>query len=422
MLFRSLLQTLFFVAATFGVISIPFPTAHAQSLRVTTPNENELNRQGLTMSWWGQAAVRSSQERVTFFTADEQNVYVQSTSGVLTSFQGESGRRLWAQLIGSPNQHGFAATSGDDDVLIALGMKVYAFNKVSGVPRWELTLPSPPSTSPKEDERFLYVGTVDGMMRAYDVQKIRSLAKKAMLPQWTNRAELWTYKMMAPSNSTPIPVENDVVFASERGNIYRKTGEPNKLLFNIEMKVPLSAPITYSRDYVFAADVRSRLSCNSIHDGSPLWTFSSGAPVRMQPRVVGKQIFVAPLNAGLFALNITTGLILWKQPLATDVVAVTDTRVYASDPNKNLLILDRNSGKLLGQLRMTEFSVRVHNDRTDRIYLATPGGTVVALREMTSEFPLYHLYPERRPILPMFAPEDGEEEEAKPKTDEAAES
>lgn len=419
MLFRSLLQTLFIVTAT--IIALSMPAAHAQSLQVATPNENELNRHGLTMSWWGQAAVRSSQERVTFFTADEQNVYVQSTSGILTSFQGESGRRLWAQLIGSPNQHGFAATSGDEDVLVTLGMKVYAFNKVSGVPRWELTLPSPPASSPKEDERFVYVGTVDGMMRAYDVQKLRALAKRAMLPQWTNRAELWNYMMTGPSNSTPIPIDDDVVFASQRGNIYRKSGEKNRMIFNIEMKIPLSAPITYTRDYVFAADARSRVSCNSIHNGNPLWTFSSGAPVKTQPRVVGKQIYVTPVNEGLHSLNINTGLILWKQPLATEVVAVTDTRVYASDANHNLLILDRNSGKLLGQLRMSAFSVRINNDRTDRIYLATPGGTVVALREMTSEFPLYHLYPERRPILPSFTPED-EEEDTKPMTDDAAES
>jgi len=381
------------------------PAALAQSGRSRMPNENELNRLGLTLSWWGQASVKSSQERVSFFTADEQNVYVQSKAGIITTFQGESGRRLWSQLVGAPNQYAYAATSGETDVLVGLGLKVYAFNKVTGVPHWELNLPSPPSASPKEEGRFLYVPTVDGMLRAYDVEKLGALAKRALLPQWTNRAELWTYQMPAPSISTPIPVNDQVIFASSRGNIYRMLGAENKLEFIMEGNAPLSAPITYSRDYVFAADVRSRLLCVNINSGGVLWSFSSGAPIRKKPSVVGKQLFVVAEREGMSALDIHTGLRRWEQPIATDLVAVTDSRVYASDSGNNLLILDRGTGRVQGQVRLGEFNLRVQNDRTDRIYAASAGGTVIALRELASEYPLYHLYPERRPILPDVAPE-----------------
>ncbi len=412
MLFRRCFAVTFLAAViTLGLLQA---SAFAQSRRTGLPNENELNRLGLTMSWWGQAAVKGNQETVSFFTADEQNVYVQSGSGILTTFQGESGRRLWSQLVGRPNEFGYAVTSGDNDVLIAIGLKVHAFNRVTGVPTWELTLPSPPSASPKEDEKFVYVPTVDGMLRCYDVQQLRSLAKRGMLPQWTNRAEKWAFQMAGPSNSTPIPVDDDVVFASVRGHIYRMSGAHKKLIFQAEAGENFSAPITFSRDYVFAADVRSRLRCVSIKNGQLMWSFSSGAPIKSQPRVVGKQIFVTPTREGLSVLDITTGLRVWQQPAALDVVAVTDTRVYSSDSGKNLLILDRETGRILGQLRISDFSIRVKNDRTDRIYLANSTGTVIALREMGSEFPLYHLYPERRPILPPFAADEEEPGTEKP--------
>jgi hypothetical protein len=45
------------------------------------------------------------------------------------------------------------------------------------------------------------------------------------------------------------------------------------------------------------------------------------------------------------------------------------------------------------------------NDRSDRIYLATESGLVICLREQGREFPRFHKYPEREPILPEFAPE-----------------
>lgn len=41
----------------------------------------------------------------------------------------------------------------------------------------------------------------------------------------------------------------------------------------------------------------------------------------------------------------------------------------------------------------------------DRIFLASPSGLVVALRERGRSFPQYHMFPERRPILPEFAPD-----------------
>lgn len=381
-------------------------TALAQQ-KSQLPNENELNRFGLSLAWWGQASVSGSQEQVSFFSADEQNVYVQSASGILTTFQGETGRRLWSQLVGMPNQQGFQVTSNETELLIGVGMRVYAFNKSTGAPTLELTLASPPSASPKEDDRFLYVPTVDGMLRSYDGQELRKLHIRGMLPKWTNRAERWRYQMPRASDSTPIPVDGDVVFSSKAGFLYRLQGETNALRYQLEIGNPLSAPMTYSRSKVFVVDSRSRIVCVDIKSGQPQWTYSTGSPVRTQPRVIGNQLFASAAREGLVSIHIETGLSQWQQSQATDVIAVSEERVYANDDKNNLMILDRATGRVLAQMPLRDFTYRVFNDRTDRIYLARPSGTVIALRELGSEYPVYHLYPERRPILPVFAT-DGE--------------
>ncbi len=404
MLFRHILLIALFSLCTSA-------SAMAQASRVRIPSETELNRLGLTLNWWGQAAVSASQERVLFFTADEENVYVQSDLGILTSFQAESGKRLWSQLVGRPNQQGFPPSAGEDDVLVSIGMRVYAFNKITGAPRWVLPLPSAASAPPKEDDQYLYVATFDGMMRAYDVKVIRNLAHRGMLPQWANRSELWNYQMPRASTAEPVTVDGEVVFASDGGYIYRISGPYKQLRFQLEAGANLSAPITYSRDYVFASDARARLLCMSINNGRLIWTYSSGSAIRDQPRVIGNQLFINVIREGLTAIDVKTGLKLWEQPVATKMVAASDTRVYATDFNNNLLILDRATGQIKGQLRTADFTIQVANDRTDRIFLATPTGLVIALRELGSEFPVYHLYPERRPILPDLAPEEGAETE-----------
>jgi hypothetical protein len=70
-----------------------------------------------------------------------------------------------------------------------------------------------------------------------------------------------------------------------------------------------------------------------------------------------------------------------------------------------VLILSRDDGAITGSLPARELSLRAANDRTDRLYLASPQGTLVCLRPQGSDFPEYHKFPERQPMLPEFAEE-----------------
>ena len=77
-------------------------------------------------------------------------------------------------------------------------------------------------------------------------------------------------------------------------------------------------------------------------------------------------------------------------------------------------LLSRENGGLVGALPLRQFTVRLENDRTDRLYMATQSGLVTCIREKGSGFPLYHMFPDRRPILPEFAPEAGDEKATPP--------
>lgn len=389
---------------TLAAVLLSVQTAQAQS---GLPDEGLLNRLGLTMAWWGQSAVDPRRDHVAFLTADEQNVYVQSSTGMITAFQGEVGRRLWTQLLGVPEQQAFAGSTNDEQFLVSIGLQIFGVDKMTGQLRWVLKTKDHPSAAPSADEDYIFIGTSGGSVYGYNLREVQSLYSRGMLPQWTVRAYLWRFQTPGKIVSPPIIGGDKVTFASESGVVYSLTPQHKELRFLLETGGKIHTPLGFSKELVLVADSHSRMLCVNQDNGRVRWTFSAGTVMRQAPHVIGRQVFVVPHREGLTSISTDSGSVQWQQPIATEMIAVSENRVYASDLSGNLLVLQRDNGTILGVLDLKRFSIRVQNDRTDRIVLASPGGTVLGLREIGSDFPVFHLNPERRPILPELAPEDG---------------
>lgn len=89
-----------------------------------------------------------------------------------------------------------------------------------------------------------------------------------------------------------------------------------------------------------------------------------------------------------------------------DFVGATKNLVFVTDNQGQLAVMASKDGAQIGSLPMKDFPVRYGNELTDRIYAATKTGLVVCIREQNKEFPSYHMFPERQPILPEFASDD----------------
>jgi outer membrane protein assembly factor BamB len=213
--------------------------------------------------------------------------------------------------------------------------------------------------------------------------------------------------------SKPVASGLTLLFASEKGIVYGVNTVDRQLKFQLETAGKIQAPLTSANGMVFVADSQSRLYCINQSNGHRRWEFSSGAPISQEPKVIGGHVYVVPQREGLAAIDVQTGHLLWQRVRATALVAVSEKRVYASDLSDNLLILDRENGNVLGVLNLREYSLRVSNDRTDRVYLSTPSGTVICLREMNSDYPIFHRNPDERPLLPELAPDEPAAAEAK---------
>lgn len=377
--------------------------------RATLPHSRDLSRYGLEMHWWGQAVLDPSEDVVTVVSVDEDLLYVQTRLGLVTAFQGDGGKRLWSQLMGTAYKVLLPISTNERDAFVAVGQQMYGLNKFTGEMNWELQLQHQPSTSPEADSDHVYVGMVDGSVYCYGLAKIHRLWEAGRLPKWSANAYVWRHKAPREITSPPISDGDKVAFASISGTVYAVKARDHKLVFQFETDDPIQTPMGRGAGSLFVVSEDTRLYCLNAETGVRRWTFTAGVPIRTEPHVIGGNVFVSPHRDGLYCLAASSGTIAWQQPRAAVFLAATNRYVIATDNLNNVLLLSPEDGGILGELPLRGFTMLLSNERTDRLYLCSPDGLVVCIREHGQEFPVYHKFPDRRPILPELAPdEDGE--------------
>lgn len=377
--------------------------AEAQLKRQTIPTQRELNRVGLVRMWWSQATINSARDKVTHVTADEHNLYIQSSAGMTTCFDAETGQRLWAAQLGRRDGTSYPVTSNDEFALVCGGPIMYAVDKFTGESLWRVRLPTMPSAQPALDDERIYVPCLDDSIYALDLRKIRELFDQQLLPDWSYQTVAWRYQTGAEITTQPVPTGRVVNFASVDRSLYSLQVQPRRLIWQFETDAPISAPLVQNGRLLYLASRDFNFYCLDAENGAVRWEFVSGLPVDQSPRVIGDQVFLMPTRGGMFCLGATSGRSLWRQPSLTQFVAASSTTIYASDRVGNLVLVDRGDGSVIGSVPMRSFVNRYENDRSDRIYMVTQGGLVLAMRERGQEFPIFHKYPERQPLVPEFA-------------------
>ena len=388
--------------------------AQRQTTDKVLPTQQQLSLFGLERAWWGQATLNPSRDKVRHVTVDEDIVYVQATSGSTTAFDSETGKRLWATQLGRFDQPSFPAVSNEALALIIVGSTMYGIDKQSGRTIWTLVLPGQPSTAPSVDENQVYVGTLDGSVYAFSLKKIRQLYREQRLPQWSHEALVWRYKTAKEITSPPIVTGRVVNFASRDGSLYSVGAADRKLLYQLQTDAAIVAPLARLGKVQFMASEDNTFYALNVDNGRVLWEFTSGLPIRRAPFAIADDLYIMPDRGGMYCLNAANGAQRWWQPSLTRFLAVAGESMFASDEEGNLIKVSRANGAITGSFPMRVFSVRVSNDRTDRLYLTTESGLIIAMRLKGETLPIFHKFPDRLPILPLVEPEEPAAEEAKP--------
>ncbi len=396
------------LVAVLAALSCATPAA-AQSARqgLQLPSEQMLNRLGLTRSWWSHATINSKRDKLLYMVVDETHLFLQSSSGTITAFDTENGRYLWTKLVGAADRAMFPATSNDELLFVVNGLRLFAVKKDTGDVKWQLTMPGMPASSPVADSQLVYVGFVDGSLYAFKLKETQELFTKGMLPQYSESTVDWRYRTSKAITIPAVPGENVVAFASRNGSLYSVTKEFRKLVFQFETDAALSAPVVRYKNSLLLASEDFNFYSLDIRNGRPGWQFTAGVVIRRAPILIDDEVYLFPDQGNMYKLSAATGHPYWSLPRMQDFLAASSSRVYVADRNNNLMILSREHGQPLGSFPLDKFTRHLANDRSDRIYVATESGLVMCLHERGREFARFHMHPDRQPILPDFAPDDG---------------
>jgi len=375
------------------------------SVGISLLTQRELVQYDLDRVWWGQATVDPHRDRIVHLSIDEINLYALSTSGIITAFNNDTGKKLWATQLGRGNNINYPPVSNSTNVFITVGTNLYSIDRLNGEIDWELQLPRSASTSPTVDEESIYVGSLSGRVYAWDLKKLDELSNESKLPDWRDAAIRWTYQTGDAITTPPIVTSRTLLFASEDGSLYSVTVNNRQLTFQFETDAPISANLAEDEKSIFLASEDQNLYCLNILNGIVRWRIRTSFALRKPVTVLDNEVYLSSDKNGLFQLSATSGHEKWWQPLGSSFISLSPTRVYASDELGNLLILSRADGAILSAVPLRKFQVKLMNERTDRIFCASESGLIMCLKQSDLPFPVRFKHKDRYPILPEIAPE-----------------
>ena len=367
--------------------------------------------------WEAQAVLNVDRDKVAHIVNDEDVVFVQSTAGVVTAINAETGREMWTAQVGRTDEVSMPATSNANIVMIVAGPKLYAIDKFTGRPLFSYRLNGHPSAGPVITEGSFLVPLSDTSVAACSLKTLQYLERYQKLPSGVAQPIAWRFVTGEVIKTAPVAGVSRCAFVTDLGNVFVvDVGgvQAGKSKFQLLLRSHPTSPLTLvSRDqeYLFVATANNRLYCIGLNtNGRMQWTYPLGHHVSEPITVIGEDVFVVGDEGELMALGLKSGLprqtTSGKPFVLKDVktlVSVSENAVYAVDSSGRLLTVDRKTGEVVEKNEYAGLNVPLRNSVTDRLYLSSTSGRVVCLKESGIDFPIYHQNPKRSPIMPEIA-------------------
>lgn len=280
-----------------GFVLTLFITAHAAG--ADTPTAAELEPLGLEVRWNSQAVIDVNRDVVTHVSNDETNVYVQTSAGMITAFDAENGRKLWAQQTGRADEPTTAAVSNKDLVILVTGPMVFGFNKFTGTPVIKHRLARQPSSSPIMGEGIFYVPVSGGAIYAYSTSVLEHKFRYNTLPEDVPLSHLWRFICAEEIIFPPVNGQEALAFVTQAGNLHsvNTTGiERGRSRFQMQLKSASTAPPSIadnkSSSSVVMASGDNRVFSVDLIRGVVEWTYPMGRVISRQPTIIRDDVFL----------------------------------------------------------------------------------------------------------------------------------
>jgi outer membrane protein assembly factor BamB len=406
---------------------------------------------GLTRAWFFQVPAIGGRSQVAYVVQDDGALFVATTTAMLYAIDSETGRLLWSQQVGEPNQltlrpgaNGRAdaglsdnaaidrlleksdasdrATSQRHDKVVAVvnGSTLYLLNRSDGTvyidPKnnipWQVKLPNVPECGPLVTDDMVFVPTLNGPIAVYRITDSRRTAN-----------------MQSSSGhclEPPVQAGDRVAWGTTSGVL--SISQPTNLIVShrIETTGPINAMVTPFPPQVYASSLDGYVYSVNLNGGQIVWKLSTGSPIRESPAVIQGAVYAVAEDAGMFRVAVADGHQDWFNPSPRYFLAASPTKIYGIDSYHRLQILNAKSGATIDSMPLPEAVLPLHNGQTDRVILTSRLGFIQSLHEPELAEPQSYVPPKpvekppeekaKQPPKPAKAPaEEGDKAKPAPK-------
>lgn len=367
----------FGVALVFGIGFIVSSTmtarVHAAGSLVT---DVQLRHLGLERAWYGQVRLDPARNKVERAVLEGDRLTVLTTAGVVHEFNALTGKTIWIAPVGNPNYPSLGPAGNDTHVAILNGSTLYVLDRADGKPILIRRVGGAPGAAPGVAKNHVFVPLASGRIEAY------SLVEQKLTP--------WYYQSYGRAMVAPLVTPNSFVWTTDAGFFYVGRTDELGMRFRLETGSEIVAPPAYGAPHVIAATSNGEVF--SMHEltGQRNWKYSAGFPVARAPAVVGNKVFVTSDEPTLHCIEATTGKGIWEAPKVSQFAAASAKRIYGVDDLGALVVLDANSGTMLGRMPTSSSTDALVNDQTDRVYLVSLDGVVQCFHEIGAKTAMHH--------------------------------
>jgi len=311
-------------------------------------------------------------------------IYTIDITGRLTAIQRDSGQKIWQQRFevgkvigGLSYAFGNLYFSTDEALVLSVSAQ-------DGQIRWTAEISSEALAPIAADEHFVIIQTNDGKLFALNA---------------LNGKRLWVYDRNVPvlslrGHSAPQIYNNKVISGFSTGKVAvfslddgltqweRRIALPTGKT-EIERLIDIDAdPLVY-RGVLFAASYQGFIAAINLTNGHEIWHQSASTSTGISHD--NQNIYVSGADDSVSAFGLNRGTPMWKN---TDLAhrqisapTVINSCVIVGDHAGFLHCIDTNTGKIVGQTRVSSGAIKVAPLTIDNnVYVYTQQGTLAAYR------------------------------------------
>ena len=140
-------------------------------------HEARAQAQGLTRSWFAQAQLNRSQDKVESVTFDRRPgekhgiLFLQTQQGTIQAFDSETGAVLWVNHVGSPNHPTTPIGVGPNHAAVLNGSYLYVFDRLTGKFILQRKMEEIPGGGPGVSKERAFVPCLNGVLEAISLNK-----------------------------------------------------------------------------------------------------------------------------------------------------------------------------------------------------------------------------------------------------------